>query len=134
MNRLLLEFPYDVVCSKNKGFLVVRGRIISSGVKRQSLKTIEILTAAAMKKQGTIFEKRKMWLSIHVEKPHHRGDAINVLDILADGIKKGIGIDDKWFAISKLDYSFNKMNPRIVVDICQYPEKDKAYELGNGKV
>ena len=120
MNRLVVDLPYEVVCSKNKAFGVRGGRIYSTGVKKQSLKHIENITRTAMHAQGTKFEKRKIWLSILVEKPHHRGDAVNVVDVLCDGLKKGIDVDDKWFSISKLDWTIiPDRDCKIIVELVQ---------------
>lgn len=52
----------------------------------------------------------KTWIDIYVWKVVWRGkkrravDAINVLDAVADGLKAGLGIDDEYFAIWRLDW------------------------------
>jgi hypothetical protein len=68
--------------------------------------------------EGRTFRKDKIFLDIMVEKPDHRGDALNVLDLIADGIKAGIGIDDRYFAIQRLDWVIKK-NGRIIIGIIQ---------------
>lgn len=65
-----------------------------------------------------------IWLSIHVEKTNHKGDAINVVTTLADAIKHGIGIDDRWFSIARLDWSIVKVVPRVLIGIGQYVTED----------
>ncbi len=65
----------------------------------------------------------KVWIDLCVEKPHNKGDAINVLDTVCDAIKVGLGIDDKWFAIRWLDWSIVKDNPKIIIGISQEVEE-----------
>lgn len=49
------------------------------------------------------WEKVKTWLFIRCSKKNEKGDPNNVLDVLSDVIKKGIGVDDNIFA-SLVDY------------------------------
>jgi hypothetical protein len=61
--------------------------------------------------QNIQWEKTKTWLFIHCLKKNERGDPNNVLDVLSDVVKKGIGIDDNVFA-SLIDY-------KILIDTLQ---------------
>ncbi len=61
----------------------------------------------------------KVWIDILVQKPNHRGDAINVVDLVADAIKDGLGVDDRWFCIRRLDWQIVKEDPQIIVGIGQ---------------
>lgn len=118
--KIQLKIPHDVKISKNRAFGVMNGRIYSTGSKKKILQNIERITLKAVSEAGVQFAKEKIWLKIHVEKPHHRSDAINVIDTLCDGIKKGLGVDDKWFCISNLDWSIVKDRmPMITVEISQ---------------
>jgi hypothetical protein len=65
------------------------------------------------------FYQRKTYIDILVQKPQHRGDAINVIDTVCDAAKKAIGIDDHWFCIRRLDWEIVKVNPRLYVGIGQ---------------
>jgi hypothetical protein len=56
--------------------------------------------------QNIQWEKTKTWLFIHCLKKNERGDPNNVLDVLSDIVKRGIGIDDNIFA-SLVDYEVN---------------------------
>lgn len=64
-------------------------------------------------------KQRKLWIDIFVQMPNHRGDATNVVDTVCDAIKDAVGIDDRWFAIRKLDWQIVKDDPRIFVGIGQ---------------
>jgi len=68
---------------------------------------------------GKKIYRNKVWIDIFVQKPDHRGDAINVLDLIADALKEAIGIDDRWFSIRRLDWQIVKENPRIFIGIGQ---------------
>jgi hypothetical protein len=61
----------------------------------------------------------KLWVSIFIQKPNHRGDAINVLDTICDAVKIATGIDDRWFSIKNLDWQIVKNNPLIFITIGQ---------------
>lgn len=61
----------------------------------------------------------KVWVDILVQKPNHRGDAVNVIDSVCDALKEAIGIDDRWFGIRKLDWEIVKENPMLFVGIGQ---------------
>lgn len=61
----------------------------------------------------------KIWISLFVQKPHHRGDAINVIDVIADAVKKAIGVDDRWFCIQGIDWEIAKNDPQIFISLHQ---------------
>lgn len=120
MARLRLEIPHTADFSKNKAFFVANGRFVSTGSKKRLLRDLEFITRAALNASGAVFKNReKVWLNILVEKLNHRRDAINVIDILCDGIKKGLGIDDRYYCIDKLDWCITPSNPKIIVEIFQ---------------
>lgn len=61
----------------------------------------------------------KVWLSIFVQKPNHKSDAINSIDTICDAVKKGIGVDDNWFCIDRVDWEIQKHDPHIYLKIAQ---------------
>lgn len=66
----------------------------------------------------------KLWISLIVHKPNHRGDAINVLDLVCDGIKDAIHVDDRWFAIKEVDWRIVKNDPELLIGIGQSVTED----------
>lgn len=66
----------------------------------------------------------KLWLDILVQKPNHKGDAVNVVDSVCDGLKAAIGLDDRWYSIYRLDWQIVKSNPQIYVGIGQTTTQD----------
>jgi len=68
--------------------------------------------------------RNKVWIDIYVQKPDHKGDAINVVDLVADAVKVAIGIDDRWFSIRRLDWQIVKENPRLYIGVGQQDDFD----------
>ena len=67
----------------------------------------------------------KLWVDIFVEKPNHRGDATNVVDLVCDAIEDATGLDDRWYSIRRLDWAINKNEPRLLVGIGQETNEDR---------
>jgi hypothetical protein len=63
-------------------------------------------------------------VSIFVQKTNHRGDAINVIDLVCDAIKDAVGLDDRWYSLSSVDWEIVKANPRIFISIGQDSDED----------
>lgn len=61
----------------------------------------------------------KLWLDIYVQKPNHRGDAANFLDIICDAVKDAVPLDDRWYSVSSIDWQIVKKDPMIYVGIGQ---------------
>jgi len=79
----------------------------------------------AIKAQPVHFFHNKVWVDIFAEKPDQRsGDAINLLDRVADSIKRAIGVDDRWYSVRRIDWSIVKENPRIYIGMGQVDRWD----------
>lgn len=63
--------------------------------------------------------ERRTWIDILVQKPNHRGDAVNVVDTVCDAVKVATGVDDRWFSIRRLDWEVVKKNPMLYVGVGQ---------------
>lgn len=66
----------------------------------------------------------KLWISLIVQKPDHRGDAINVIDLVADAIKDALPLDDRWYCIKGVDWQIIKQEPRLYIGIGQSSTED----------
>lgn len=117
-----LTFPFDYGMSKNaiwrtngKGHIHLRKE---SNEIRQAM-------ALAFSQHKSQVVQAKLWIDILVQKPNHRGDAVNVVDMVCDAIKDGIGLDDRWFSIRRLDWQIVKANPNIIVGIAQSATRDQ---------
>lgn len=74
--------------------------------------------------QGTAVCQNKVWISLFVQKPNHRSDAINVVDTVCDAIKAAIDLDDRWFCIGRLDWEIKRNDPEIFITIGQASRED----------
>jgi hypothetical protein len=63
--------------------------------------------------------QNKLWVDIFVQKPTHRGDAANFLDLVCDAVKDAIPLDDRWYSIRHIDWQISKSDPRIYIGIGQ---------------
>lgn len=68
--------------------------------------------------------KNKLWLDVLVQKPNHRGDAANFVDLICDAVKDAIPLDDRWYAIRTLDWQVCKRDPAIFIGLGQEAEVD----------
>jgi hypothetical protein len=116
-----LAIPFDPVFSKNAIWTMKRGaNYIFVGQKhRQARQYLVTEIQDLLRSSGQPFHNGKVWIDLLVQKPSHRGDAINLLDGFCDAIKAAIGIDDNWFAVRRVDWQIVKENPRIFIGIGQ---------------
>lgn len=123
---VIVRIPYHRGISKNYsyGFSSNRHVFLKSDARaiREAIH-YAVKTAA----DGIQFSTGKVWVDILMEKPDHRGDAVNSVDAICDGIKKAIGVDDRWFSIRRLDWVIVKKNPVITLVIGQ--ENDDEHEV-----
>jgi len=116
--KICIELPYDTGISKNRAFIVARNRIITSPQMRRIKEVYGAICNHAFK-DSNYEPKKKVYLAIYVFKKDHRSDAINVLDVLCDVIKKAINVDDRYFSIVLLDWGIDPISPRIHVGVFQ---------------
>jgi len=113
---VMLKFPFTHALSKNHSWSMTRrGHVF---LKKETKASMNLLIENLQEYKGK-FKENKIWIELLIEKPNHKGDAINFVDRIADAIKKGIDIDDRWFSIKKVDWAINKNNPHIFLKIQQ---------------
>lgn len=119
--RVALPFTYAI--SKNHSWSTTRrGHIF---LRQESTDYRWQLTGAiqaALASQRVV--EHKVWLDILVEKPDHKGDAVNVVDLVCDAVKDAIAVDDRWFCLRRLDWRIVKTEPRLIVGLGQEVEED----------
>lgn len=83
--------------SKNRQHQIVGNRLVNTNntFMKKLIEEISIET----KIQQIEWENVKTWLLIFVSKKTKKGDPINVIDVLADCVKIGIGIDDVEYSL-----------------------------------
>jgi hypothetical protein len=74
--------------------------------------------------KGQRVAHNKLWIDLLVQKTNHKGDAVNFVDLVCDGIKDALDLDDRWYAIRRLDWQIVKIDPRIFIGIGQESDED----------
>ena len=69
----------------------------------------------------------KLWVDILVQKSSTRFDAANVLDTVLDGIRDGIGLDDRFYAIRFLDWEVVMADERMLIGMGQMTTIDHQF-------
>jgi len=121
--RVEVGIPYSEAISKNAVHqLDHRGHIFLRRKSSQMRNAIAIAVKAAI--GGRRVVTNKIWLDILIEKATHKSDAVNSVDTVCDAVKMAIPVDDRWYAIRRLDWRVVKTNPMIVVGIGQDSDVD----------
>lgn len=115
--------PFSYAASKNHIYALCNAGHIAL---RREAKLMRQAIAAALR-QGLHCIRvahNRVWIDILVQKPNHKGDAVNVVDLVCDAVKDAIGVDDRWFSIRRLDWEIVKESPRLFVGVGQDSETD----------
>ncbi len=114
----VVALPYTQAFSRSAGS--------SSRRRRYAAERARLEAVLADGLSGVAWRQRKTYLSILVEKPFHNSDAINVVDRIADAVKRAIRVDDNWFCLLRVDWLIVKQNPRIYVTVGQEEGGDQV--------
>jgi hypothetical protein len=112
-----IAVPFSYASSKNHIYKMTGTHITLREESRAYRQAISLELKSVMR--GVQVVQNKVWLSILVQKPDHRGDAVNVVDLVCDAVKDAIGVDDRWFSIKQLDWEICKTNPRLFIGVGQ---------------
>lgn len=119
--RIAVPFSYAV--SKNHIYTMKRSGHVA--LRRESAaKRREIALAV----RSALAERRvahnKLWIDVLVQKPDHRGDAVNVVDLICDAVQDATGLDDRWYCIRQLDWEIAKKEPMLFIGLGQASSDD----------
>jgi len=119
-----IAVPFTYAASKNHIYTRRRsGHVALRRESKQLRQTIELSLRAALHCMPVAHNK--VWVDMLVQKPNHKGDAINVVDLVCDAVKDAIDrVDDRWFCIRRLDWEIVKENPRLIVGVGQDSDQD----------
>lgn len=118
-----VSIPFDWAASKNGVWRMGRGGHVYA--RKEGVAVRESLTERIRRASGDEpWYQGKVWIDIFVEKPSHRGDATNFIDLICDAVKDAIGVDDRWYSIRRLDWSIVKKDPRLIVGVGQEVGED----------
>lgn len=113
-----IAVPFSYAASKNHIYaLRQRGHVY---LRKESS---DLKAAITSKLHVALLDQKvahnKVWIDILVQKSNHRGDAINVIDLVCDGIKRALPVDDRWFSIRSLDWEVVREGGQIFIGVGQ---------------
>ncbi len=118
-----VAIPFSYAASKNH--IYAHRRTGHIALRRESrAKRDEIVCLIRDGLKGHHVAHNKVWIDILVQKPNHRGDAVNVVDLVCDALTKALGVDDRWFCIRRLDWEVVKESPMLFIGIGQDTNAD----------
>ena len=77
------------------------------------------VVASEVRRTGGSALEGPVGVGIHVSKPSHRCDAVNVVKQVCDAVRDAIGIDDNWFGLDGLSWDVRPPEPALVVRVRQ---------------
>lgn len=118
------KFPFAYCMSKNGIWSNAAGgtHVFMRKEARTARSRLTAIVANAV--AGSRIFQGKVWIDLFVQKPDHRGDAVNVVDLVCDALKDGIGVDDRWFSIRRVDWEIVKADPHVFVGFGQEITED----------
>jgi len=121
--QVRVAVPFSYAASKNHIYAMCRRGHVA--LRRESrAKREEISTQVRDALNGRRVAHNKVWIDILVQKPNHRGDAVNVVDLVCDALTKAVDVDDRWFCIRRLDWEIAKDNPMLFIGVGQDTDAD----------
>lgn len=121
--QVSIVVPFSYAASKNHLFALRRQGHVALRRESRAIRdeiTLRLRQALANHRVA----HNKLWIDILVQKPDHRGDAVNVVDLVCDAIKAAVPVDDRWFCIRRLDWEIAKENPRLCLKVGQDTDVD----------
>lgn len=116
--------PFSYAASKNHIYAMSRSGHVTLRKESSAFRS-EIARAVAAAVAGRRIAHNKVWIDVFAQKPDHKGDAVNVVDLVCDAIKDAIPVDDRWFSIRGVDWEVVKGEPgAIFIGIGQESEED----------
>ena len=110
--------PFQYAWSKNHIYTMrSQGHVALRAESRAARDALALSIRSALHDRTPV--QAKVWVDILVQKPNHKGDAINVVDLVCDALKLAIDVDDRWFSIRRLDWEIVKTDPQLIVGIGQ---------------
>ncbi len=112
--RVHVVVPFDWQWSKNAMWIAKGGsygrRLSPEARGRREALAAHLLAAL----HGRKVVVAPLFFRIHCLIPNHRGDVINCMDLVADGIQVATGLDDRWYHCTGISWNklgWNKLQP-----------------------
>jgi hypothetical protein len=117
--RVRVKVPLSAAMSKNRMWVHTRRGVVSSREAHNCKEALIAEVRAAAAAGGVHFFRNKVWVDLLVRKASHAMDCVNILDLVADGLKIAIGLDDNWFSVRRIDWEVRPADPHVVVGVLQ---------------
>lgn len=115
--------PFSYAASKNHVWTAKdRDHVRSRARSRQFRAELAASVRSAI--AGKAIGLNKLWIDIFVQKPDHKGDAVNVVDLVCDAVKDATDLDDRWYSLRCVDWEIVKGEPMLFVGIGQQSRED----------
>jgi len=115
--------PFTYAASKNH---IYTKRLSGHLALRREAKALRTAIAASLRRalSDQKVAHNKVWIDILIQKPDHRRDAVNVVDLVCDAVKNAVPGDDRWLSIRRLDWEIVKDAPMLFIGIGQETDAD----------
>lgn len=113
-----VSVPFSWNASKNAIYSLRRAGHVAIRREARAWRDALISSVRAATKDIEI-KQNKLWIDIFVQKSSHKGDAVNVVDMVCDAVKVAVGLDDRWFCIRRVDWEVVKHGGRVFVGVGQ---------------
>lgn len=120
---VFFSIPYSLNASKNRRWSNSGHGVVYLSKEVRSFEASLIIMARQALRETKVHQA-KLWVGIFVQKPNNKSDAINVVDTICDALKKAVGLDDRWFCLSRVDWEIQKHDPQIYIRVSQEVERD----------
>lgn len=132
-NAVIVSVPFSYGYSKNAIYSTTSHGHVYLREQTRALRDLLYGKILEATNNERVFFNAKIYLDILVEKPNHKGDAVNVVDTVCDAVKTAIKVDDRWFSIRGLDWRIVKDGGRLIVGIYQDADCDHVvcHRCGN---
>ncbi len=118
-----VAFPFSWAGSKNRIYSVVpKGHVALRRTAKEFRSGLTTMVKNSVK--GQRIAQNKLWIDIFVQKPNHKGDATNFLDLICDAIKDATDLDDRWYSVRGINWQIAKRDPMIYVGLGQDTNTD----------
>lgn len=126
--------PFTYAASKNSIYSTRgAGHVVLRRESKQIRSAVALAIGQAVRDQP--LRHNKVWIDVFVQKPDHRGDAVNVVDLVCDGIKDAIPVDDRWYSLRRVDWQVVKHEaPMIYIGLGQEACEDAKVCSSCGRV
>lgn len=123
--EVVCSIPFNYGLSKNAmhGYDPRTGRVFVTKAAKSIIAELAATVSVAVREKP--IAHNKLWLELFVQKPDHTGDAVNVLDLVCDAVKKAIPrVDDRWYSVAGIDWQIVKTGPKLFLRLGQTSTAD----------